>query len=91
LSKFLLFVCAPEQEPEMKAARHLFVIIILLFILMSIVACIITGGGGGGTDNSSARGSISGDDATATYGAEQFHLQLTAISRDQMTPAADAP
>jgi hypothetical protein len=73
----------------MKAARHLFLWVILVFVLLSIVACIVTGGGG--TDNSSAVGSISGDDATATYGAEQFHLQLTAISRDQMTPAADVP
>jgi hypothetical protein len=75
----------------MKAARHLFLIVILVFVLMSIVACIVTGGGGGGTDNSSVAGSITGDDATATYGAEQFHLQLTAISRDQMTPAAGVP
>jgi hypothetical protein len=75
----------------MKAARHLFLVVILVFVLMSIGACLITGGGGGGTDNSSVAGSVSGDDATATYGAEQFHLQLTAISRDQMTPAAGAP
>jgi len=73
----------------MKAARHLFLIVLLVFVLMSIGACIVTGGGS--TDNSSVVGSITGDDATATYGAEQFHLQLTAISRDQMTPAAGAP
>lgn len=76
----------------MKAARHLFLIVILVFMFLSVGACIITGGdGGGGTEGSSSAGSITGDDATATYGAEQFHLQLTAISRDQMTPAADAP
>jgi hypothetical protein len=75
----------------MKAARHLFLIVILVFVLLSIAACIITGGGGGGTDNSSAVGSIRGDDATATYGAEQFHLQLTAISHDLVAPAAGAP
>ena len=73
----------------MKAARHLFLIFIVVFVLMSIVACIVTGGGG--TDSSSVAGSVTGDDATATFGAEQFHLQLTAISRDQMTPAAGAP
>jgi hypothetical protein len=75
----------------MKAARHLFLALILVLMLLSIVACLITGGGGGDTNNSSVAGSVSGEDATATYGAEQFHLQLTAISRDQMTPAAGAP
>lgn len=82
-----------EQDSEVKVARHLFLIVILVFVFLSIGACIITGGGGGGdgTEGSSAAGSISGDDATATYGAEQFHLQLTAISRDPMTPAAGAP
>jgi len=75
----------------MKAARHLFLVVILVFVLMSVVACIVTGGGGGGTGDSSAVKSVTGDDATATYGAEQFHLQLTAIARDQMTPAAGAP
>lgn len=75
----------------MKAARHLFLIFIFVFFLMAIAVGVLTGGDGGVTVNSSAVGSITGEDATATYGAEQFHLQLTAVSRDQVTPAAGVP
>jgi hypothetical protein len=75
----------------MKAARHLFLIFILAFFLVAIAAGIMIGGDGGIMIDSSAVGSTSGEDATATYGAEQFHLQLTAVSRDQITPAVGVP
>jgi len=60
----------------MKAARILFLALIILSMLVSIVACIGSGGGGGGDGDGT-----SGDEATAAYGAEQFHQQLTAISQ----------
>jgi len=50
------------------------------------MACV--GGGGGDGDNDNQGGSRNNQtitqpaDATATYGAEQLHIQLTAIARD---------
>jgi hypothetical protein len=62
--------------------RILLVVLILLFAAM---AC-VNGGDGSSSSNSLSgeQGSIvSGLEATATFGAEQFHLQLTAISESE--------
>ncbi len=74
----------------MKSARIIFFALILLAMLASVMACIGGGGGGGGGGNGTPQ-PILGDDVTATYGAELFHQQLTAIARDQVTPAAQQP
>lgn len=47
-------------------------ILIILSLLFGAMACIKTGGGDGTPVPSS--------NITATYGAEQFHLQLTCVS-----------
>ena len=69
-----------------KATARIFLIILIL--ALAALACV----GGGGGDGSVARdGSqliinntsqeILSANATATYGAEQFHIQLTAIAQ----------
>lgn len=55
----------------MKAAR---ILLIVLILAGAVMAC-ITGGGG---DTDPAGSGPSAADVTATYGAEQFHTQLTA-------------
>jgi len=61
------------------------VILILLILAFASMACINSGDGGtankGGASASGAESTLSGPEATATYGAEQFHLQLTAIAQ----------
>jgi len=52
--------------------------ILLIIIILTLASLACVGGGGDG--------GITGDgtslyDATATYGAEQFHIQLTEIAR----------
>lgn len=63
-------------------ARAWLIILILVLLLASMLACKIDGGDGWGTPtvDTSAGGAIA---ATATYGAEQFHLQLTAIATEE--------
>jgi hypothetical protein len=64
----------------MKAARYALLILVLILVIGSILACI--GGGGGDSWQNASSGSSSGYFATATYGAEIFHVQLTAISAE---------
>ena len=77
----------------MKSARYAVIILIIAWVFLSMAACIITGGGGDGSGSGTPQPVVvSGDDVTATYGADQFHEQLTAISRDRfVTPEAQAP
>lgn len=68
-----------------KASTRILVMIIIL--ALAAMACI--GGGGGDGDRagsndqslSSAQSNIHSPDATATFGAEQLHIQLTEIAR----------
>ena len=55
-----------------KAARYLLLVLVIALMLASC----ITGRG------DSANTVISPDDITATYGAQEFHAQLTAIARE---------
>jgi len=64
----------------MKKQAAVVIIIITLLFLVS-VSCV--GGGGGDEVGSLSVSSTKSADATATFGAEQFHLQLTAISDQQ--------
>jgi hypothetical protein len=66
------------------------IILAILLLTLATLACI--GGGTGDDNNSNVEGSpqpgsqatgISPVQATATYGAEQFHLQLTAIAQPE--------
>ncbi len=58
--------------------------LIMLLLALSAMACVDSGGGvnsKGGALNLFNSSSEHGPNATATYGAEQFHLQLTAIAQ----------
>jgi hypothetical protein len=71
----------------MKEARRLLLIVLIASIILSILACIIIEGGGDrredNPDGTPAPANLTGEQTTATYGAELFRLQLTAIERDQ--------
>ncbi len=67
-----------------KAATRILIMIIVLALAM--MACVGGGGDGsrGGTGNnhtSSEQAEVNSPDATAAYGAEQLHIQLTEIAR----------
>jgi len=72
------------------------IVLILLILTLAALACV---GGGGDQNGSSSDGGTSAAGhqpmnaqatisagATATYGAEQFHLQLTAIAEQKLQP-----
>jgi hypothetical protein len=72
------------------------ILLILLVLILAALAC-IGGGGDQNGSNSDAGTSAAGHQpinaqatlsagATATFGAEQFHLQLTAISEQKLLP-----
>jgi len=67
---------ASKREQMKKRAAIIIIIITLLFL--ASVSCV--GGGGGDEVGGLKVQSSRSADATATFGAEQFHLQLTAIS-----------
>jgi len=55
--------------------------LIILVLFLATLSCI-----GGGVDNSTGSIKVQATlaaNATATFGAEQFHLQLTAISNQE--------
>jgi len=58
--------------------RAAVIIIIIMVLFLVTISCV--GGGGGDEDGAIKVQSTKAADATATFGAEQFHLQLTAIS-----------
>jgi hypothetical protein len=81
-----------NQVTQMRKARYALIILIIVWVFLSMIACIISGGGGGGGSGTPQPYLASSDDVTATYGADMFHEQLTAISRDRfITPAAQYP
>jgi hypothetical protein len=63
--------------------------ILLMIIILALAAMACIGGGGGDGDRtnsnnnvlSSAQSNIHSPDATATFGAQQLHIQLTEIAR----------
>jgi hypothetical protein len=66
------------------------IILAILLLVLATLACI--GGGAGDGNSSNVEGTplpgdqaqgISPVQATATYGADQFHLQLTAIAQPE--------
>lgn len=59
------------------------ILLICLILAVAALACVNGGDGNSSSTNNSGSGnnvSVYGADATATYGAEQFHIQLTAIA-----------
>ncbi|OQY88369.1 MAG: hypothetical protein B6D39_11295 [Anaerolineae bacterium UTCFX2] len=72
-SKNKLFLCA---------------LLVIVLLALAAVACVDSGGGvssKGGSLNSVGNNTENGPNATATYGAEQFHLQLTAVAQPEST------
>jgi hypothetical protein len=74
-----------------KAYKRIFVIIIVL--ALAAISCVSGGGSDGDSSrsnngqSSSYQSEVNSPDATATYGAEQLHIQLTEIARDsQQSP-----
>ena len=68
------------------------IVLIILILALAAMSCIGGGGGDKGGVNGSASNTNGGSsqiqatmaaDATATFGAEQFHLQLTAIAGEE--------
>ncbi|MBN2550130.1 MAG: hypothetical protein JXB15_13280 [Anaerolineales bacterium] len=66
-----------------------FILVLLLGFSILLAACIVGDGGKNGQEASStqispfaAQATLSAN-ATATFGAQQFHLQLTAIARER--------
>jgi hypothetical protein len=60
--------------------------ILLITLILAIAALACVGGGDrttakGGALNGESSAFPKGPDVTATYGAEQFHLQLTAVAQ----------
>ncbi|OGO39210.1 MAG: hypothetical protein A2W35_16945 [Chloroflexi bacterium RBG_16_57_11] len=69
-----------------KATARIFLIVLIL--ALAALACVGGGGGDGGVASDGSRlinnttsQEFSSANATATYGAEQFHIQLTAIAQ----------
>jgi hypothetical protein len=58
--------------------RAAVLILVVLILLLATISCV--GGGGGDEVGSLKVQATKAANATATFGAEQFHLQLTAIS-----------
>jgi hypothetical protein len=60
------------------------ILLIIVILILAMLACINGGDGNGSSNTVTTSGNVSissGPDATATYGAEQFHLQLTAVAK----------
>jgi hypothetical protein len=64
------------------------ILLIILILALAALACVRGGGGDGGVAkdgslsvNNNTPQDMWSADATATYGAEQFHIQLTAIAQ----------
>jgi len=70
------------------SARLFFRLLLIAAVLSGISMACLSGGGdgssGGGAETQSAEAIAAG--ATATFGAEQFHAQLTAIAQPQVQP-----
>lgn len=67
--------------------ERLIVILAIVTILVSAsLACVWPIGGGGGGTSSTVTDSAESLDATATFGAEQFHEMLTALPPAPPTP-----
>lgn len=62
----------------MKARLTARILLIVLVLLVASLACISGGGGGGGGADPA--------DITATFGAQQFHAQLTAQAQNGGLP-----
>jgi len=59
------------------------ILLIVIVLVMAALACVDGGDGstlGGKSNWTGNRSSVTSLDATATFGAEQFHIQLTAVA-----------
>jgi len=72
------------MKKTLKNKLFLCILLVIVLLALAAISCVDSGGGvssKGGSLNSISRISENGPDATATYGAEQFHLQLTAVAQ----------
>lgn len=69
----------------MKIQRTARILLVILLLAMASMACITGGGGGDGGDNGDVIATQQAEadalDATATFGAQVFEAQLTAIAQ----------
>jgi hypothetical protein len=92
------FTKSPEMIQEILTMKKAAARILLILLVLTLTALACVGGGGDQNGSSSDTGtSAAGHQpmnaqatmsagATATYGAEQFHLQLTAIAEQKLQP-----
>jgi hypothetical protein len=62
------------------------ILLIIIVLVLAAMACVSGGGGEGGQNGSagnitSSQHGLNSADATAVYGAEQLHIQLTEIAK----------
>lgn len=70
--------------------RAICLLLILMVLSLALIACGdgTSNGGNGSLQESQTNHPGSIADATATFGAREFHIQLTAIAQQEVTPAA---
>jgi hypothetical protein len=76
----------------MKVSKSYLILAILLSLLtFSLFACSLELGGGSSGGATPPPGESLAGHLTATYGAEQFHAQLTAIAEDPLVGGGATP
>lgn len=64
--------------------QYIRIFLIVVILAFAVIACVNGGDGNSSKTNDPSSMNyipVTGLDATATYGAEQFHLQLTAVAK----------
>ncbi len=69
-----------ESTEKIFSMKKQIAVLILIIVLLFLATISCAGGDGGDEIGSSGVQATKAANATATFGAEQFHLQLTAIS-----------
>lgn len=74
-----------------KRMKKVFVPFVLLLVVIILVGISILSRGGDGGYSASGKGLSTAAQATATFGAEQFHIQLTAIAEQERNCPSGSP
>lgn len=75
----------------MKLARFLLVSLVFVLVAAICVSLILGSGKGNEVKRTPGPVTLTADDITATFGADRFHQQLTAIATEQATASVPAP